>query len=275
MTAMSELNFDKCIARLTSSQAALWGFRTGKSGAHAGRTIMLKELALLLQAVPPEADRKAYASAIVADNCLGKRTATTRRESLKRLTELYALESRAILFRVFRDFWIRDEKSRPLLAVFLALARDALLRPTFAAVQCTPFGSEFTQQSLKEVLVESVGDRLNEVTLATVVRNAASSWTQSGHLRGHRHKTRQKVQPTPAATTFALLLGFAMGRRGRLLFETPWVGVLDATPDAVIEVAFEAKRLGMLELKQSGALINASFLHLLTEKEQEEINGTH
>ena len=236
---------------------------------------MLDELSDLLNTVPGEASREDYADAVVAHNCLGKRTAATRRLSLQRLTELYALKPQVILFRVLRDLWGRNETSRPLLALLLALARDPLLRATASAVVSTPYGHEFARQSMKEALTDAVGDRLNEATLDKVVRNASSSWTQSGHFRGRGRKTRQKVEATPAATAFALLLGFGVGRRGRLLFEAPWVGVLDASPGDLVDVAVDAKRLGLLDLKQSGSMIDVSFPVLFTDKEREMIHGAN
>ena len=84
---------------------------------------MLDELSHLLDAVPGDAVRDDYAEAVMAHNCLGKRTAATRKLSLQRLTELYALDPQVILFRVLRDLWVRHETSRPLLALLLALAR--------------------------------------------------------------------------------------------------------------------------------------------------------
>jgi hypothetical protein len=236
---------------------------------------MLDELSHLLDAVPCEVSRQDYADAVMEDNCLGKRTAATRKLSLQRLTELYRLDARVVLFRVLRDLWGRNVTSRPLLALLLALARDPLLRATARAVVGTPFGHEFARQSMKDALSEVVGDRLNEATLDKVVRNASSSWTQSGHLRGRGRKTRQRVEATPAATAYALLLGFAVGRRGRLLFETPWAAMLDAGPNELIDVAVDAKRLGVLDLKQSGSMIDVSFPLLLTDKERELIHGAH
>ena len=236
---------------------------------------MLDEFSNLLDAVPGKASRNDYADAVVVHNCLGKRTAATRRLSFQRLTELYALKSQAILFRVLRDLWGRNKTSRPLLALLLALARDPLLRATATAVVRTPCGHEFARQSMKDALADAVGDRLNEETLDKVVRNASSSWTQSGHLRGRGRKTRQKVEATPAATAFALLLAFAVRRRGRLLFEAPWAGVLDASSGDLVDVAVDAKRLGFLDLKQSGSMIDVSFPVLFTDKEQEKIRGAN
>lgn len=275
MTALPDLNFEAGIGALTPSQSALWGFRSGDRGTHTSRTIMLDELSQLLDAVPGDATREEYADAVTAHNCLGKRTAATRKLSLQRLSELYGLDPRVIAFRVLRDLWGRHERSRPLLALLLALARDPLLRATATPVVRTPYGHEFAAQTMKDALAGAVGDRLNEATLAKVMRNASSSWTQSGHFRGRGRKIRQQVEPTPAATALALLLGFAAGRRGRLLFETPWAAVLDTGPDDLIDMAVDAKRLGLLDLKQAGSIIDLSFPALLTGKEWELPHGAH
>ena len=128
---------------------------------------------------------------------------------------------------------------------------------------------------MKDALSDAVADRLSDATIDKVVRNASSSWTQSGHFRGRGRKTRKRVEATPAATSYALLLGFATGRRGRLLFETPWSAILDASPDDLINVGVDAKRLGLLDLKQSGSMIDVSFPALFTEKERELIHGAH
>ena len=275
MTALSDLNFEAGIAALTPGQSAFWGFRSGDRGTHTSRTIMLDELSHLLDAVPGDAVRDEYVDAVMEHNCLGKRTAATRKLSLQRLTELYALDPQVVLFRVLRNLWGGNEKSRPLLALLMALARDPLLRTTAIAVLRTPCGNEFARQPMKDALTDAVGDRLNEATLDKVVRNASSSWTQSGHFRGRGRKIRQRVESTPAATMFASLLGFALGRSGCLLFETPWVAVLDTSPDDLIDRAVDAKRLGLLDLKQSGSMIDVSFPTLFTDREREWVHGTH
>ena len=275
MSPVSDLNFEPGIAGLPPKLASLWGFRSGERGTHTSRTIMLDELSQLLDAVPGEASRRDYAQAVTEGNCLGKRTATTRKHSLQRLTELYGLDARLLLFRVLKRLWGRHASSRPLLALLLALARDPLLRATARAVVATPFGHELGRQAMKDALSGIVEGRLNDATLDKVVRNASSSWTQSGHLRGRGRKIRQRVAATPAAVAYALLLGFALGRRGRLLFETPWAEVLDAPPGELVEVAVDARRLGLVDLKQSGRMIDVSFPAMLTGRERELIRGTY
>ena len=275
MGAVPNLNFEPGIAGLSPKLATLWGFRSGERGTHTSRTIMLDELSQLLDAVPGEASRRDYAQAVTEGNCLGKRTAATRKLSLQRLNELYGLDARLLLFRVLKGLWGRHASSRPLLALLLALARDPLLRATARAVVATPFGHELGRQAMKDALSGIVEGRLNDATLDKVMRNASSSWTQSGHLRGRGRKIRQRVAATPAAVAYALLLGFALGRRGRLLFETPWAAVLDAPPGELVEVAVDARRLGLVDLKQSGRMIDVSFPAMLTGRERELIRGAY
>ena len=259
MTIVRRPDFEAAVAAIPPREAALWGFRSGDGGTHTSRTIMVDDLMIVLESVPPGMSRNGYADAIRAENCLGKRTVATRTVSQQRLKELYALDPQVLLFRVLRQLWEREHSDLPLLAMLLALARDPLLRATAAAVLDTPYGHEFSRQPMKDALSEVVGDRLNEETLDKTVRYASSSWTQSGHLSGRGRKTRVRVRATPTTTTYALMLGFVAGKRGRQLFETPWCVALDGEADELIELSLAAKRLGLLDLRQSGSMIDVAF----------------
>ena len=234
---------------------------------------MFDELGQLLDKVPSTAQRREYAEAVVDGNCLGKRTVATRKASLQRLAELYGLNPHLILFRALRHLWDRDEAARPMLALLLALARDPLLRTTARAVFATPVGHEFSRQPLKDDLAAAVQDRLGPATLDAAVRNASSSWTQSGHLRGRSRKTRQRPPATPTATAYALLVGSAVGYGGRPLYDTPWVVVLDARIDEFLELVLNAKMLGFLEFKHVGKIMDVSFPALVYSKEWEFIRS--
>lgn len=272
MSPLHGVRFEAAIADLPSRVAARWGFRTGARGTHTSRTIMLEELSELLAAVPGEVQRSAYAKAVVAGNCLGKRTFATRKATYQRLTELYGLDPRLILFRGLRRLWGSDETARPALALLLALARDPLLRASALCVLSTPIGHEFSRQPLKEDLAAAVEDRLGPVTLDALVRNASSSWTQSGHLRGRIRKTRQRLRATPIAIAYALLIGYALGCRGRSLFQTPWTIVLDARADVVLDLVLDARTLGWLEFKRVGEMVDVSFPALIGSKDLEFIH---
>ena len=268
-------NLEGEMGGLGAAQATRMGYRSGGRGTHSSRTLMLAELSLLLESVPGEAVLAAYRDAVLIENCLGKPTAATRAISFQRLKELYALDERVPLFRVLRRLWGGNHPSRPLLALLMGLARDPLLRATAAAIIQVPAGVEVMRQSVQDALASSAGTRFNEATLDTIVRNTLSSWTQSGHLRGRSRKVRERVEATPAATAFALLLGYLPGKRGYRLFETPWAGVLDSDPGKLLDLAGDAKRLGLLDLKQSGSVLDLSFPGLTMARDKELTVGTN
>ncbi len=251
------------------------GFRIGDIGTHTSRTIMLKELEQLFADQGAQASRADYVSAIIDQNCLSKKTVSTRKLSCQRLSELYGLNPSILLFRVLRSLWQVDEKGHTLLALLTGLARDPLLRVTAPPVLQMHSGEELVRQKLTDALRQSVDNRLNDSTLDSVVRNTSSSWTQSGHLTGRVRKYRQKVNPTPIVTTYALLLGYILGARGNGLFSTFWAKVLDTPTEELVSLATDAKRLGFLDLSQAGGVVEVSFTRMLTEDERLLIHGTN
>lgn len=239
-----------------SDRAAKAGFRFGAKGTHTSRTMMLAELGAVLAATPEEASRERYAAAIIESNCLGKATIATRRLTNQRLGELYGLDRAIPLFRVLRRLWSVDPVGRPLLALQCAIARDPLLAATASPVLDLPPGSEFQRDAVKAALNKVVEDRLNDATVDKVIRNAASSWAQAGHLVGRTFKKRALVRPTPGSVTFGLYLGHAVGFRGAPLFATGWVSLLDCNPGTARDLAIEAKRIGLIDLHIAGAVVD-------------------
>ncbi len=250
-----------------------FSFRFGDKGTQSSRTIMLGELLSLFDAVPGNKERLDYENAVLEDNCLSKQTLSTRKLSLQRLRELYTLDPGVPLFRILRDLWDVNQESRPQLALLLALARDPLLRMSAAPVLHTAIGKEFSRQEMTDAFEEGTAGRFNKSTLDKIVRNASSSWTQSGHLQGRVRKFRQQIRATPSALAYALLFGYLQGGRGQNLFSCPWVKVLDLDELEARERTDDAKRLGLLDIKQSGPLVDISFPKLLTRTDKELLYG--
>ncbi len=231
------------------------GFRFGARGTHGSRTIMLRELTEILAALPPDAARDDYATAIVEENALGKRTYATRLSSRQRLNEMYGLDPRLALFRVLRHLWNIDPAGRPLLALLCVLARDPLLRATAHPVLALEPGEELIRSRFATVIRAAVGSRLNDSVLDKVARNAASSWAQAGHLEGRMRKIRRRVAPTPAAAAMALWLGHIEGRAGLSLLDSDWAAVLDARGRSLLPFALDAKRLGLIRVRVAGNVV--------------------
>lgn len=223
---------------------------------------MFEELAALLAAAPKDAVRGDYAALIVEGNCLAKRTVSTRRLTNQRLGELYGLDPRIPLFRVLRQIWSVDTPGRPLLALQCALARDPLLAATVSPVLALASGSDVQRDAIRAALRDAVDERLSEATLEKVIRNVTSSWEQAGHLVGRTFKKRALVRGTPGSVAFGLYLGHAVGFRGASLFATGWVSLLDCTPVAARDLAIEAKRIGLIDLRVAGDVVDLALNRL-------------
>jgi hypothetical protein len=232
------------------------GFRVADSGPHTSKTLMLQELEALLAAVPAGASAKAYRVAMVEDNVLGKRTLSTRKETASRLTALHGLDPSKPLFRVLRRLWAVDPEAHPQLALLNGLARDPLLVATTAQVVGMAQGELLQRTELVAAVQGFTHDRLSAKVLDAVARNAASSWTQSGHLKGKVKKLRQPLNPHPVALALAVWLGYASGKRGKALLNTPWATVLDTSSSGLLELAEQAKRLGLLKLSHGGGVVS-------------------
>lgn len=236
---------------------------------------MLDEFTKLLDAVPLKGTSDDYYHATVEENVTEKKTVSTRRNTIQRLRELYGVNPAITLFRIMRRFWDVDPAGRQLLAMLCAMARDPLLRVTASVVLPLKSGEELSRQELIQVIQRVGGERWNDATVDKVARNTSSSWTQSGHLAGRVRKIRQRIKPTPIVVAYALVLGYLEGVRGDQLFRTLWTKCLDATPGELVQLAKDAKRFGVLDLKQAGDVVEVGFSSLLTREEIRDSHGTH
>jgi hypothetical protein len=244
------------------------GFRTGANSVHTSRTMMLAELALVLSGVDANAPVEGYRSAIIEDNILGKPTRTTRERSARRLAELYALAPDCSLFRLLRHFWPADPSSQPMLAFLLASARDTLLRDATPFVVAVKLNEVVTAEAIGEHLSHQYPKRFRPTTLRSTAQNLASSWTQAGYLRGKVKKSRVKATVTPVVTSYAILLGYLCGLRGKLLLDSPWTRLLDRSPAEIIDLTHEASKQGWLRYKGAGAVVEIAFPGLLKPQEE-------
>jgi len=233
---------------------------------------MFDDLEVLLHELPQDASLQDYKKAVTEANVLAKRTASTRRYTAQRLTELYALDPEVTLFRLLRRYWDADEgPGRPVMGMLCALARDPILRMTAGPVLTLKPGAPFEKEALEHAVAEAAPGRFSPTSLAKIARMTASSWTQSGHLDGRYNKVRARPSVTPAAAAYACALGYLGGARGGQTLETFWTHVLDAAPDRLHSLAQEASRRGLLTYRNAGGIIDLTFDAVLTENERERI----
>lgn len=268
-----ESNGDICVVKLVAETRKTklpetLGFREGTSSVHTSRTMMLGDLSLVLEQVAPKAKREEFLTAIVEQNVLGKPTQTTRKRSAQRLVELYSLDQSCPLFRLLRHFWTADLAARPMLAFLAAVARDPLLRDTTPFVIAIPVGAIFSTKDVAQHLEQRSPARFKQTTLVSTAQNLASSWTQAGYLSGKINKKRSRPVVTPVVATFALLLGYLCGSRGKLLLDTVWTRMLDRTLPEITGLATEASRQGWMTYKSAGSVMEITFPGLLTPQEE-------
>ena len=248
------------------------GFREGTSSVHTSRTMMFGELSLVLEHVGPKAKADEYLAAVVEQNVLGKRTQTTRKRTAQRLVELYSLDQARPLFRLLRHFWTADASNRPLLAYLAAAARDPLLRESTPFVVAISINAAVNATQIAGHLKEKYPSRFKPTTLISTAQNLASSWTQAGYLTGKVNKKRTRPVVTPVVVTFALLLGYLSGSRGKMLLDTVWTRMLDRTPAEIANLASEASKQGWMNYKAAGSVVEITFPGLLTPKEEKASN---
>jgi hypothetical protein len=236
-----------------------FGLKFSSGGAHISRTMMLKELGAVLASVPKDSGVADYREAILQQNVLGKTTDSTRRESLRRLRELYALDEATPIFGLLRKLYAIDSESLPLLAIQVAWARDPLLRATTPPITDAADGQRVETAGLAQSFEAAFPGQYSELSRNQTARHAASSWTQSGHLSGRAKKTRQRIKPTVVAVTMALFLGQIAGYHGAAVFSNPWCRLLDLDPDRARAMGFEAHRAGLLNLRAVSEVIDLSF----------------
>ncbi len=146
--------------------------------------------------------------------------------------------------------------------------RDTLLRDCTDFVLAVPRGQGVNAAGIAQSLNERYPARFGPTTLLATAQRLASSWTQAGYLTGKVAKRRSHPVVTPQVTSYALVLGYLSGLRGKLLLDSVWARLLDRPPAEVMELATEASRQGWLRLKAAGSVVEVTFPGLLTPAEE-------
>lgn len=251
------------------------GFREGVSSVHTSRTMMFSELSLAFENVKQNATQAEYITAIVEHNILGKPTQTTRIRTAQRLKELYSFEPGQPIFRLLRSFWIADPPARRGLAFLAATTRDPLLRDMTAMVVAAPIGNSVSTADIADQLRHKHSARFKPTTLLSTAQNLASSWTQAGYLTGKSDKKRTRSVVTPVVVTYALIIGYLTGLRGKMLLDTRWTRILDRTPAELADLAIEASRQGWMSYKAAGSIVEITFPGMLTSTEEKATDVAH
>ena len=221
--------------------------------------MILESIAKCLDVVPLGASRSDYADAIVTQNILGKSTEATRKESFRRLRELYSLDPATPLFSIYRQLDQFDPLSRPLLSLLMACARDPLLRATVPVILSAREGDVVEVGRFDEALSKTFSGHFKPKIQAATARHIASTWKQSGHLGGKMTKIRSRVGARPAALTMALIMASLQGEHGESLLSCSWCRLLDLNASMARSLAAQAHREGLLDFRAVGSVVEITF----------------
>lgn len=231
-------------------------------GANTSHTIAVELLVNLLAAGGRDATFATYQRIAVDQNVLGRSTYEGRRRTFRYLRELYVLDATNLLFRALRELWLEDQSAVAQLAGISALARDASLRASAHAVLPARQGSVVRADDIARILDTSFPGVYNAATLHKIGRNAASSWTQTGHLSGRTAKVRVSIEAKNVAVAYAVFVGHLAGHRGADLLATVWTDFLDLPREELLMHLREASQRGYLEFRDGGGVMECEFRHL-------------
>jgi hypothetical protein len=244
----------------------LSAFGIGLEGrsSHNSRTIMLDELQRLLRHVhTPNAAKADYLRAIIDENCLGKKSGSTRKISADHLVNLYALDPAILVFKALWFFWDRDVAGQPLLALICAYGRDYVLNLAAPFVLKTQEGMAISKAPIEDYIAKRADGRFSKATLESSVRNVLASLSKTGHISGRVNKIRSRAKATSGSVSYALLLGYLCGERGQSLFETEYTRLLDCTFETMVELAEDASRSGWIVFKHMDTFFEVRFPQII------------
>jgi hypothetical protein len=243
-------------ARAQNSKLSSFGIRVSGGGAHQSKTMMFAELEALMGTGASTSEE--FRSAAIDENAIGKATSNTRRLTYRHMASLYGLGDQPPLTKTLIRIWKSDVQGRRLQALLVALARDPLLRETAAVLFTGSVGQTLQWPLFVDAFVARHPERFSEKMLRSLAQNCASSWTQSGHLKGAVKKIRQRVTPTPPTVAFAALIATACGFGGPSILSSGWMKVLDLAPEQALDALRRAEAIGLARVRSAGDVTEIS-----------------
>lgn len=244
------------------------GFKFGRNGVHASRTMMLSEISQLFYGRGVDAMAAQYQEDVEQFNILHKPTEKARKLTWRHLTDLYGMDNMIPLFRAFRRLWEADEAARALLACQMGLARDPLLRISLPRILALEPGQLLPRKEMEQEFADKCPDRFSPATLKSIAQNVNGTWTNAGYLDGRSKKRRRDPDVRPVNVVFALFLGYLQGTSGIRLFATEWSQVLGCRKERLLELARLASFSGLLTFKHSSDVVEITFPEYLSKQEE-------
>jgi len=169
--------------------------------------------------LPPSqgSDAADYREAVLQKNVLGKITDSTRQKSLRHLRELYAIDEATSILGSCAKLHAADA-AQPACSRFRLHGRAIRYSSHFPAHHGRIGGRPVETASLAQALEAIFPNQYSELNRHKIARNAASSWTQSGHLVGRAKKTVAESTASRGRHHGLFPWGYRAGYHGRRSF---------------------------------------------------------
>ena len=245
-----------------------FGFSKTSSGGHSARSMMLREMSILVGAMPLSVTRDEFANVIVEENILEKPTLSSRKKSHRHLVELYGMDPSKALFRVLWDLGHVDSDSLHQLCLVCSYSRDPQLRQSFELVRTLHLGVVLERVAMEQHLERGFPNRFSAAMKKSMAQNVNTTWTFGGHLTGKAKKIRRLPEPRPISAAYAMLVGYLTGLRGERLLDSAFASLVASSRSHLISALSLASAKGLLSLKQAAGIVEFDFSNLLTPVEQ-------
>ncbi len=222
-----------------------------------GAGSLRRELEAVLDVAPVQTELEQYRKLILEMNAAGKRSASMRLWTWKRLKVRYLLNPMVPEFRAFR--WAiastNDPGERGLLALLMMARTDRLFREVVSE-HVSPFLRQ-PGSVVDELHVSSAVDRIAQVVKARWTRSVVDGLTSHilsaskdyGLLKGNA--ARRTVQIRPGLGTVALIVRFSRleGLSDRRTLDSRWFRLLGMNLVDVLDLMHRAARQGALRFQ--------------------------
>jgi|LakMenE01Jun11ns_1017448.scaffolds.fasta_scaffold9708712_2 hypothetical protein len=206
-----------------------------------------------------------YRALILQDNCLAKRTSSSRNKAWKELKARYLLDPTNVLFRDFQEEWRRctSDQERALTAYCLLALNDCLVANLgsnylFPRIRKAP--AEVRQDDILAYLhaSEATHPELKEWTRNTTIAVAqkyAASIRDFGLAKGVYKK--QTVRPALYASPVRLLIrALRTSRHSDLkVIRSPWFRLVGLDTQEVVDALSELSRQGKLGFRMQADIV--------------------
>jgi hypothetical protein len=251
------------------------GFSDAGIGGHAARSMMFLEMRALVHAMPLTVTKDDFTKAIVEENALEKPTLSSRKKSLRHLTELYGMDASQALFRVLWNLGHADLDSLPQLCLVCAYARDQQLRHSFELVRTLRLGEVLERAAMEQHLENGFPGRFSPAMKKSMAQNVNTTWTFGGHLAGKAKKTRRLPEPRPVSAAYAMFVGYLSGLRGERLLDSAFASLVASNRSQLQATLSLASAKGLLSLKQAAGIVEFDFSNLLSPAEEALLHESH